>query len=54
MKRQHIEQVAAGVQAAGITLEVLPQEERWERFIMLSDLDGYRITVAKLISSPRR
>lgn len=45
---QDVDAYAADLEAAGITLEAPPQDQPWGRFIMLTDPDGYKITVARL------
>jgi uncharacterized glyoxalase superfamily protein PhnB len=45
---QDVDELAAGIKAAGITLESGPEDMPWGRAFSLTDPDGFKITVARV------
>lgn len=45
---QDIDALAGDLKASGVTLEADPQDMPWGRSFMLTDPDGFKITIARL------
>jgi catechol 2,3-dioxygenase-like lactoylglutathione lyase family enzyme len=46
---QDVDAYAAGLKDAGVPLEGGPEDMPWGRAIMLTDPDGFKITIARLV-----